>query len=230
MTKSTKQRQVVVNQEVTQQEPAEKALEWLKKNQRILIAVASVVVIIGAAAWFLLEYGSRKEAAARQALDQARFATQTGNLPLAATDLSRLIDNYAGTVAASEGAILLAQVRLLQDEETLAVQELRAALAAGLDPQFSAGAYHLLGTALENLGNMSEAAQAYENAAEASWYGLVSAQYLNDAARAYWLSGDTATAITTYRHVTEDYADAPSATEAAVRLGELLAATRGQSE
>ncbi len=230
MTKQTNKQHVVVNQEVTAQEPADRALEWLKKNQRLLIAVASIVVIVGAGSWFLLEYGSRKEAAAQRALEQARFATQSGNLPLAATDLSRLIDNYGGTVAAGEATILLAQVRLLQDEETLAVQELRAALDAGLDPQFRAGAFHLLATALEDLGNLADAAQAYEDAATASWYGLVSAQYLNDAARAYGLAGDTASAIATYRRISQQYADAPSATEAQVRLGELLAATGGQTE
>ena len=230
MTKSNRQQQVVVNEDVTPKEPADRALDWLQRNQRMLIAIASIVVIVGAAAWFLLEYSSRKEAAAARALEQARFATQSGNLPLAATDLSRLIDNYGGTVAAGEAAILLAQVRRLQDEETLAVEELRAAIDDRLDPQFRAGAYHLLGTALEDLGNLSEAAQAYENAAAASWYGLVTAQYLNDAARAYGLAGDTAAALATYRRVAEQYGDAPSATEAEVRLGELLAASGGTTD
>jgi TolA-binding protein len=177
--------------------------------------------------WFLLEYGSRRERAAQRELEQARFASQSGNLPLAATDLSRLIGNYGGTTAASEATILLAQVRLLQGEPSLAVDELRVALPE-IDPQFEAGAYHLLGTALENLGNMREAAEAYANAANASWYGLVSAQYLNDAARAFSLAGDTTAAIQTYRRVSDEYSDAPSATEAAVRLGELLAAAEGE--
>jgi TolA-binding protein len=221
--KKPKDAEVIQEQEVTPKEPADRLLEWLSTNQRNVIVTLSAIVIVAVGVWFLFEYGSRKELAAQRELDQARFATQSGNLPLAATDLSRLIGNYTGTTAASEAAILLAQVRLLQEEPSLAVEELRAALPE-IDPQFEAGAYHLLGTALENLGNMREAAEAYENAARTSWYGLVSAQYLNDAARAYWLAGDTTAAVRTYRRVSDEYADAPSATEAEVRLGELLAA------
>jgi TolA-binding protein len=225
--KKPKDAEVNQEQQVTPKEPAEKLLEWLNANQRKVIVVLSAIVIVAAGVWFLLEYGSRRERAAQRELEQARFASQSGNLPLAATDLSRLIGNYGGTTAASEATILLAQVRLLQGEPSLAVDELRVALPE-IDPQFEAGAYHLLGTALENLGNMREAAEAYENAANASWYGLVSAQYLNDAARAFSLAGDTTAAIQTYRRVSDEYSDAPSATEAAVRLGELLAAAEGE--
>jgi predicted negative regulator of RcsB-dependent stress response len=219
-----KNTEVVQDQPVTPKEPAERLLEWLQKNQRNVIVVLSLAVIAAAGVWFLFEYGSRKAQAASRELEQARFATQSGNLPLAATDLSRLIENYGGTTAASEAAILLAQVRLLQEEPSLAADELRAALPE-IAPQFEAGAYHLLGTALENLGNMREAADAYHNAARASWYGLVSAQYLNDAGRAHWQAGDTAAAVDTYRRVSQEYSDAPAATEAEVRLGELLAAS-----
>jgi TolA-binding protein len=222
--KKPKSTEAIQEQQVTPKEPAERLLEWLKANQRSVVVVLSAVVIVAAGAWFLIEYGSRRELAAQRELEQARFATQSGNLPLAATDLSRLIGNYSGTTAASEAAILLAQVRLLQGEPSLAVEELRVALTE-IDPQFEAGAYHLLGTALENLGNMREAAEAYENAARTSWYGLVSAQYLNDAARAQSLAGDTSAAIQTYRRVSDEYSDAPSATEAEVRLGEILAGT-----
>lgn len=204
-------------------EAGEKLVEWLKKNQRTVIGAAAVVVIVAAVVWFTFEYRSRKESAAQSALEQARFATQSGNLPLAATDLSRLIDTYGGTRAADEAAILLAQVRLLQDEPSLAADELREALDGGMDSQFRAGAFSLLGAALENMGNMADAARAYESAAQEAWYGFLAAQYLNDAGRAYTQAGDTASAIAAYRRVVDDYPDSPSVTESRVRLGELQA-------
>lgn len=216
------------NQQVVEaQDPAERLLVWLRKNQRTVVTVASIVVIAAAAGWFVLEYQGRKEAAAVTALDQARFATRTGNLALAATDLGRLMDNYRGTAAASEAVIILGQVRLLQGEPTLAAEELRAALADGVDPQFEAGAYGLLGTALENVGNSTEAARQYERASTAAWYDFQKASYLNDAGRAYVEGGDTSAALAAYQRVVDQFGEEPAALEAQVRIGEIEAGREG---
>lgn len=205
-------------------DPAERALEWIKRNQRVLIGLAAGLVIAASGIWFVLEYRGRKEAAAEQALEQARFATQSGNLALAASDLSRMIESYAGTRAGDEAVILLAQVRLVQGQASLAVDELRAAIGRGLDPQFQSGASSLLGVALEDLGNLSDAGKAYEDAAAAAWYDDLAAQYLNDAGRAYALAGDSARAIASYERVVRDYPAVQAVTEAKVRLTELRAA------
>jgi predicted negative regulator of RcsB-dependent stress response len=221
-------KQADTNQQIVEsQEPADRLLGWLRTNQRLVVGLVSVVVIIAAGIWFFFEYQGRKETAALQALDQARFATRTGNLPLAATDLSRLMDNYRGTTAASEAVILLGQVRLLQGEPTLAVEELRAAIAAGIDPQFEAGAHGLLGTALENIGNLVDAGREYERAAAAAWYDFQRASYLNDAGRAYVEGGDTTNALAAYQRVVDDFGEEPAALEAQVRIGEIEAGVEG---
>ncbi len=204
-------------------DPAERALEWIKRNQRLLIGLGAALVIAASGAWFVLEYRGRKEAAAEQALEQARVATQSGNFALAASDLSRMIDSYAGTRASDEAVILLAQVRLIQGQDSVAARELRAALGRGMDPQFRSGASSLLGVALENLGSLSEAGEAYEDAAAAAWYDDLAAQHLNDAGRAYALAGDTARAIATYERVVSDYPEVQGVAEAKVRLAELRA-------
>jgi predicted negative regulator of RcsB-dependent stress response len=205
-------------------DPAERALEWLKRNQRTLIGFAAGLVIVASGVWFVLEYRGRKEVAAGQALEQARFATQSGNFALAASDLSRLIENYRGTRAGDEAVIMLAQVRLNQNQASQAADELRTALDGGLDPQFQSGAYSLLGVALENLGNLSDAGQAYEDAAAAAWYDELAAQYLNDAGRVHASAGNADRATVAYERLLRDYPDAQGATEAKLRLAELRAA------
>ena len=95
----------------------------------------------------------------------------------------------------------------------------------GLAAQFRAPAYGLLGTALENTGDMAASAVAYERAAETSWYDAVSAQYLNDAARAWWAAGETDRALAVYARVLSDYPESGSASEARVRSAELRAVT-----
>jgi len=205
-----------------QKDAAESLVEWIQSHQRAVVAGVAALAVVVALGWFTFAYRKNKEEAAGEALNQARFASQSGNFPLAANDLSRVISQFRGTSAADEAVILLAQVRLLQEQPNLAAEELEAAVS-GLADQFKAPAYGLLGTALENIGRMADAASAYERAAGTSWYDAVAAQYLNDAARAKWVSGDIAGAITTYEQVLEDYPESTSAAEARVRVGELRA-------
>ena len=62
------------------------------------------------------------ERSAGARLEQARLAVDSRNFGLAASELSQLVENYAGTHAAEEGTILLAQVRLGQGQNQLAIQ------------------------------------------------------------------------------------------------------------
>jgi tetratricopeptide (TPR) repeat protein len=187
-----------------------------------MIGAATVVAALAVVAWFTVEYRANKEQAAAQALDQARFVSQSGNLPLAANDLDRIIEQFSGTRSAAEAVILLAQVRLLQEQPHLAAEGLQSAVA-DLSEQFQAPAYGLLGSALENAGNPADAAVAYENAARTTWYHAVAAQYLNDAGRAWWSAGDAQRAILAYERVLSDYPESRSASEARVRIAELRA-------
>ncbi len=209
-------------QGVPHKDAGERLVDWVQHHRRAVLGGVAAIAVIAIAGWFTIEYRRSKEEAASQALAQARFASQSGNLPLAANDLSRVISQFAGTSAADEAVIILAQVRLLQEQPHLAAEELRATVG-GLSGQFKAPAYGLLGAALENTGNMADAASAYEDAARTSWYGSVSAQYLNDAARAWWAAADTTRAITTYEKVLSDYPESASAVEARVRIAELRA-------
>ncbi len=214
-------------QQPAHQDSGKQLVEWVVKNQRAVIGLAAAVAAAVLIGWFILEYQERKEVAATGALDEARVALQSGNLPLAASDLSRIVGTYGGTVAADEAAILLAQVRLEQAQPTVAAEELRAALAGGMRSQFEAAAYGLLGTSLEEIGNHREAAGAFQRASETSWYDYLAAQYLNDAARAFIAARDTTSAMAVFERILSDHEEAPAATEARVRLAELRAATGG---
>jgi predicted negative regulator of RcsB-dependent stress response len=207
-----------------QRDRAERIVDWAQRHRRPLIGTAAAAAVIAIGVWFTIEYRQRKAEAAERALADARVAAQSGNLPLAASDLSRLIGTYGGTLAADQAAIVLARVRLAQGEPALAAEELRTALARGLADQFRAPAYGLLATALEEVGNLAEAGEAFAQASDAAWYVFLKAQYLTEAGRAFWAAGDTARAIATYERVLRDFEDAPSATEARVRLGELRGA------
>ena len=207
-----------------QPDRGQQTVDWIAKYRRQVIGALAAVIVLAAGVWITVQYQRNKEAQAERSLNEARVAAQSGNLPLAASDLSRLVASHGGTTAADEAIILLAQVRLIQDQPSLAAQELRGALSGGLESQFRAPAHGLLGTAEEQLGNMAAAGEAYERAADESWYTFLKAQYLSDAGRVYWAAGDTTRALEAYERVLSDFEDSPSSTEVRVRLGELRAA------
>ena len=151
------------------------------------------------------------------------MAFESHNYPLAGSELSRIAENYSGTRAAEEATLLLAQVRLVQGQSQVAVEQL-ARFAPGASRQYKAQAYGLLGAAYENLGHAGEAARAYEAAAAASGMPFLRAQYLSDAGRAWVAAGDTAKALAAYREIVTKLDSAGTVVEAKVRIGEL---TRG---
>src|SRR5437879_2781152 len=140
--------------------------------------------------------------------------------PLAASELAKVVENYAGTNAAEEGRLLLANVRLLQGQPQQAVTVLQD-WASGAGHAYRSQAYGLLGAAYENLGRFRDAAEAYEKASSAARLDFHRAQLLSDAGRAWTSAADTARAIAAYRRIVKDFPKESAVTEAKVRLGEL---------
>jgi predicted negative regulator of RcsB-dependent stress response len=194
---------------------------WYQAHQRTLLAALVVLAAAAVVGWFILASGKRKEQFAARSLNQARAAAEAGNLPLASSELQRLITTYKGTDAAHEAVITLNQVRMVNGQNELAAVGLREFLATKPDPKYLAPANGLLGSALENSKHWPEAANAYMEASKASDVAYLKAKYLVDAGRAYREAGRNEDAARAYRTVMEKYADSPSFTEAQVRLAEL---------
>jgi len=98
---------------------------WTRAHKRATTWVGSVLVI--GAVLFVWNVSStrRSEVIAGRQLQGARYAFENQNLPLAASELSRVVENYSGTNAAAEARLLLGQVRLLQGQPAQAVELLR---------------------------------------------------------------------------------------------------------
>jgi len=209
----------------TQVEPfLERVLAWTRAHKQTTSWVITLLVV--AAVLFVWNVSStrRSEAIAGRQLQGAQYAFDNQNLPLAASELARIIENYSGTNAASEGRLLLAQVRLLQGQSQQAIEVLRDfAPSAGV--VFRAQAYGLLGAAYENLGKPREAAGAYQTGAERARMGFLKAQMLSDAGRAWVAARDTSKAIAAYRRIVDELPKEVAVTEAKVRLGELTKGT-----
>src|SRR3954468_15892554 len=162
---------------------------WYRDRNRQLQAIAGAVVLAALIAWFTVTSGQRKEQFAARSLNQARAAAEAGNLPLASSELQKLIQTYKGTDAASEAVITLNQVRMINGQSELAAVGLREYLAAKPAKKYLAPAYGLLGAALENSKRWGEAAEAYNQAANVADLEYLKASYLVDAGRAYREAG-----------------------------------------
>ncbi|MGH7607100.1 MAG: tetratricopeptide repeat protein [Gemmatimonadales bacterium] len=205
----------------TQVEPFfERVVAWVKDHRRLATWIGAALVIGAVLLVWTISSSRRSEQIAGRQLQGARFAFESENWPLAASELARITENYASTNAAQEARLLLAQVRLRQGQAQEAVHVL-GDFAPGADAAYAAKAYGLLGAAYENLGRPREAAEAYQAGAEESRMTFLEAQLISDAARAWTAAQDTARAVAAYRRILEDFPDAAVVTEAKVRLAEL---------
>lgn len=194
---------------------------WYQQRQRHLMAGLVILAVLVLAAWFVVASGKRKEQFAARSLNQARAAAEAGNLPLASSELQKLISTYKGTDAASEAVITLNQVRMINGQNELAVVGLKEFLASKPSPQYVTPATGLLAAALENSKHWVEAGNAYSQASTAAEVDYLKAKYLVDAGRAFREGGKPEDAAKAYRTVLQKYPKAPSVTEAEVRLAEL---------
>jgi TolA-binding protein len=194
---------------------------WYRDRTRLLGAAVVGLLLLGVVAWAIWTSGQRKEEFAARSLNQARAAAEAGNLPLASSELQRLIETYRGTDAATEAVITLNQVRLVNGQAELAVVGLRDFLAKNPPQKYLAPANGLLGTGLENSKRPREAAEAFASASKAAELSYLKARYLIDAGRAYRSAGKPKEAEAVYREVIEKHPTSSSFTEAQVRLAEL---------
>ena len=194
---------------------------WYRDQRRLIGAVGLAVLLLGVVVWVVMSSERRKEEFAARSLNQARAAAEAGNLPLASSELQRLIETYRGTDAATEAVITLNQVRMVNGQSELAAVGLREFIQSDPPDKYLAPAYSLLGTALENAKRPGEAAAAFRNASAAADLEYLRARYLIDAGRAFKAAGKNPEAVAAYRVVIDSFPESFSVVEAKVRLAEL---------
>jgi len=194
---------------------------WIEQNQKPLTYGAVGLAVLFLGGWLFLETGKRKEIAANDAIDRARGAFESGNLPAASTEFQRIAQSFGGTDAGWQAELALNEVRLASGQAQLAADELKKITDRNPPPLYASGAYMMLGGALENLKKFDEAAAAYLRGADlaAEDYRQVEARI--GAARATRLAGKEKEALDILRAVVSKYPkETPGVAEAEVRLAE----------
>ncbi len=195
--------------------------EWVMLHKREVSWAVLAIAIIVAGLWYYERSQSLKSQRAETAYFQARQSAAAGNLPLAVSDLQKVVRRYEGTSAGTQAALTLAQ--MLYDQKTYkeGLDVLKAAESKAPD-DFKPSIHVLEAAGHEELKDLVAAAEQYKLAAAATRFPVDKAEYQAAAARDYMAAGKTAEAKAIWTELAKDES-APTAAEARVRLGELEA-------
>jgi tetratricopeptide (TPR) repeat protein len=196
--------------------------EWITIHRRELTWGAAAVVVLIGGFWFYERSQAIKGQRAENAYYQARQAIMAGNLPLATTDLQKVVTRYEGTQAGTQAALSLAQAYYEQGKVKEGIDALKK--AEGKAPaDFKASVHALEAVGYEELKDFVAAADQYKQASSATRFPAEKAEYQASAARAYVSGGKVAEAKAIWTELAKDETG-PMAAEARIRLGELQAA------
>ena len=200
-------------------ERTESAMDWARANTKPL-GIAVGVVALAAILWVVgNQWRNQRADAAEAALNRARQSYAQGNLPLAQTDLRRVITRFGGSSAGSQATMLLAQAYYEQGKADSGLKALNEGKPSKADrASFEA----LKGAGYEQQKKYAEAAERYQAAADLTEAKIAKDRYMADAARALTSAGKKTEAEKIWSALSKDNASALSA-EARVRLGELTA-------
>jgi predicted negative regulator of RcsB-dependent stress response len=195
--------------------------DWLVLHKREVSWAVLAVALIVAGFWFYRRSQAIKSQRAESAYFQARQAAAAGNVPLAISDLQKVVVRYEGTSAGTQAALSLAQAFYSQKkfkEGIAALKKVEAKAPGELRPSI-----HVLeADGYEELKDFVAAAEQYNLAAKATTFPLDKARYQAAAARDYMAAGKTEDAKRIWTELAKDDSKAEAA-EARVRLGELTA-------
>jgi predicted negative regulator of RcsB-dependent stress response len=214
---------------ITTEERTESIYDWFQLHTREAVWAGAVVAVLAVGGWFYLRSKELKETRAEKAYFDAERSVAAGNLPLAESDLRKMIERYDGTSSAIEARLQLAQVMYDQGKYQQGVDELKQKEGSlDSDKNYGSSVHLVIAGGLEQLKKFKEAGSEYEQAAKAARFDADRERYLALAATAYAAGGDTAKSVSLWTDLGKD-SKGTVAGEARLRLGELTAAAEPKS-
>jgi predicted negative regulator of RcsB-dependent stress response len=187
------------------------------------------VVALAAGGWFYNRSKDLKSERAEKAYYQAQRSVNAGNMPLAESDLKKMIERYDGTNASTLARIQLAQIMYDQGKYQTGVDQLKAVEdKVGSSKDYGAAVHMVMAAGYEQLKNYNAAAQQYEAASKVARFDADRQRHLGQAAMAYLEAGNKEKARQIWTDLGADSKGAVAG-EARVRLGELIAAPAPKS-
>src|SRR5258705_12270942 len=195
--------------------------DWMLLHKRELLWAGLALAVSVGGFWFYQRSQAIKSQRAESAYFQARQSAAAGNLPLAVSDLRKVVTRYEGTRAGTQAALSLAQTLFDQKKFKEGIDELKKVEAKAPD-DFRSSIHVLEAAGYEELKDFTAAAEQYNLAAMATPFPSDKAKYQAGAARDYIAAAKSDQAKAIWTELAKDETS-PEAAEARVRLGELTA-------
>ena len=199
----------------------ESLTEWLTLHGREVTWAVVAIAVIAGGLWFYERSQSIKAQRAENAYFSARQSISAGNLPLAVSDLQKVVTRYEGTPAGAQAALSLAQTLYDQKKYKEGLDVLKKAESKATE-DFRASIHVMEAAGYEELKDYLKAADEYQKAANAARFPADKSLYRGDAARSFAAAGKKAEAKAIWTDLAKEEGT-PMAAEARVRLGELEA-------
>jgi TolA-binding protein len=195
-----------------------KTEEFISKNRKLVFGIGGLIAIVIAAV-FIWQYNlQQQEQKAQEEMFQAVYFFEEGNLNEAlngdgiSPGFLSIIDNYGSTDAANL-AQYYAGIIYLRNREFESALEMLEAFSTD-DYLVSARRLVLIGDAYMELGNYTNAASSYMEAASTYPNEWMTPGYLMKAGLAYENAGNSSAAIAAYDQIVSDYPTAAELTDA----------------
>ena len=207
----------------------ESILDWFQLYSKQATWAAIGLVVLAGGGWFYMRSRDLKAERAEKAYYGAVRAVTAGNLPLAESDLRKMIQRYDGTEPAAQARLQLAQILYDQGKYQQGVDELRRAEdKIAKSDRYGSGVHLVMAAGLEQLKKFTDAAAQYEKAAKTARFDSDRQRFMSLAATAYLSAGNKAKAREIWTDLGKDSKGAVAG-EARVRLGELVASPQPKS-
>ena len=201
----------------------ESVSDWFQLHSRqVSLGAIGLVAVVGGG-WFYMRSQSLKAERADRAYLSVEQSIASGNLPLAESDLRKMITRYDGTPAAMEAELVLTQLMYQEGKYQDGLTALgKATPKLESSKDFASAAHLLLAAGYEQTRKFAGAAAEYEAAAKFARFDADRQRYQSFAAEDYLMAGRKDDAKRIWTVLAAD-SKGTVAGEARVRLGELLA-------
>ena len=196
--------------------------EWFELYHKQITwgVVAVVAIVVGV--WFYSRSQSLKSERAERAYLTAQQSIP-GNMPLAESDLRKVISRYSGTPAAMQAQLTLARALYDEGKYQQGIDALKQGMPSlSKSKDFESAGHLLMAAGYEQMKRFVDAAAEYGLAAKADRFDQDRQRHESSEARAYFQAGRVDMAKQIWTRLAAD-SKGTVAGEARVRLGELEA-------
>jgi tetratricopeptide (TPR) repeat protein len=196
--------------------------EWIQKNTQKILRVAGVIVAVGIVIFIILSTRARRNEKSYQLLSNATIQFRMGQMNQAVSSLETLVNQYAGTKAASQATFLLANIYFYDGQLEQAISTFEKFKSKYKDdPLLLASSLSGIAQCYLEKKEFIRAGDFFSQAFESDSQGFLAANYLLSAGFSYSQGKDLEKAKSSYQRIVELFPSSQEAVKAKKELAEI---------